>query len=1006
MTRQRTRQLVLVCTAAVGICSPAWAQRAIVVGRVTDTATNTGIPDAQVRVTGTTLGTSTRADGTYRLAGLHTGSITLSALRLGYVASNKTVTVPDTGTLTVDFALTQSKVELDQIVVTATGALERKREEGMSVATLNVDSIPATAVANFSDVLSSREAGVSVQMQSGTTGGGSRIRIRGSNSASLDNQPLLVIDGVRVDNTEAAFSSSVFVGGQAPSRFDDLNPDEIEDVTILKGPAASALYGSAGANGVIQVITKKGRAGHAEWNGHVEYGSVRNYTDMPANYGRNGVDAFGDTTGFCTLAAQGAGDCTPVAGGGLFSFNPLQTFSPFVAGYRSGYGGSVSGGTDVATIFVAGDYYKEQGVYANNTAKRANVRSNLHTVLSPKFDASINVGYLAGVTGLPQNDNASFGVLSGGLLGQPFFDPVTKGFSSGVTPQLLAGYLTDQSTDRFTVGATANWHPLEWFSWINTAGLDYSTIFDVVKLPPGVFPAGSQLSNGQSQENPSKHYTWTATSTASAQYPINESIKGTSSIGMQFVQTVVNGVQANCTTQVPGTGTIAGCTTNLALPFAGNTTIAQPGGFLQQQFAWRDKVFLTGALRGDEVSSFGTDVPAQFYPSVSASWVIGEEPFFPKTDIVSSLRLRAAYGESGQFPQFRQASNAAVARATKKAGVDLASATDSLFGNPQLSPERTREFEGGFDAGFWKDRITVDATIYSKQTNQALVQRVLAPSTGADVQFVNLGEVTNKGFELGINGTLVDSRNIRADLGVTASVNHNKLVKLGQGISPITFDAGNASDTQEHTPGYSLGGFWSYPYTFKDVNHDGIIEANEITVGPNLQFFGNSQPSDEYSLSPAITLFHFIKVSAVFDRHAGVLTYNGTEEFRCGFAFEICPALYVKSTPLNQQAAAVVSGFAGAGLGTGSDAGFFEDGSFWKWRELTVTLTAPRKWAQKIGASDMSFSISGRNLHTWTNYRGFDPEINFGFDSDQFTSSDFLTQPPVRYWTGRVNITW
>jgi TonB-linked SusC/RagA family outer membrane protein len=1008
MSRRRSEQVVLGSIVAFTLwATPVWSQRAVITGRVTDAESNAGVVAAQVRVPGTTLGTVTHTDGTYRLVGVAAGPVTLRALRLGYLELTKTITVPDSGTVTVDFVLSASKVQLDQVVITAAGTSERKREEGMSVATLTADSIAPSAVANFSDELSSREAGVSVQLQSGTTGGGSRIRIRGSNSASLGNQPLLVIDGVRVDNAESDFSTSVGVGGQAPSRFDDLDPQEIEDITILKGPAASALYGSAGANGVIQVTTKHGKAGHTQWDAHGEYGSVRNYTEMPANYGRNGTNtADGSATSFCTLVLEATDQCTPTgADGGLISFNPLTTYSPFIAGYRQGYGGSVSGGSDLASFFGSGDYYKEQGVYPNNTVERANVRANVHTTLSPKFDGTVNVGYLASVLGLPQNDNASFGVLSGGLLGQAFNDSLTHGFSSGVTPAKLATYNTQQSTDRFTVGATGNWHPLSWFSWINTAGLDYSTIFDLVDLPPNVFPSGSQLGAGEAQDNPFKHYTWTVTSTASAQYPIDPSLKGTSSLGMQFVESVTNGVQANCLTQVPGTSTLAGCTTNLSLPFALQPTDVQEGGFAQQQIQWRDKVFLTGALRGDEVSSEGVNVGIQWYPSVSLSWVMGEEPFFPKTDILSSLRLRAAFGESGQFPTFGQDRSSEAARATKKLGSDQASVFDSTFGNPNLTPERTREFEGGFDAGFWRDKINVEFTVYNKRTSQALVQRTLAPSTGASEQFVNLGLVQNEGLELGINATLIDTKPFRADVTANASVNHNKLLQLGQGIAPITFDAGNASDTQGFYQGYSLGGFWSYPYTYKDLHHNGIITPDDLTVGSNLVFFGNSQPSDEYTISPEIVIFKFLKVSSVFDRHAGVLTYDGTEEFRCGFSIQVCPELYLKSTPLKWQAAAVASA---NGL---SDAGWYEDGSFWKWRELTITVSAPSDWARRIGAADLSFSLSGRNLAVWTNYKGFDPEINFGYNGgntseNNFTSSDFLTQPPVRYWTGRVNITW
>ena len=303
-----------------------------------------------------------------------------------------------------------------------------------------------------------------------------------------------------------------------------------------------------------------------------------------------------------------------------------------------------------------------------------------------------------------------------------------------------------------------------------------------------------------------------------------------------------------------------------------------------------------------------------------------------------------------------------------------------------------------------KDRINLTFTYYNKTTSGALVQRVLPPGSGGNVQFVNLGEVTNKGIEAQVSGTIYQSRRFAADVTVGASVNHNKLVKLGNGISPVTFDGGNAADTQEHTPGYSLGGFWSFPYTYTDANHDGIIEPDEITVGPNLVFFGNSQPSDEYTVAPALTFFKWLRVSALFDRHAGVVTYNGTEEFRCGGSVALCREAYDPTASLKAQAAAITE------ASFLSDAGAFEDGSFWKLRELTFRATLPQSWSRRIRASDIAISISGRNLKTWTKYTGFDPEINYSPNTNNgynaFNTSDFLTQPPVRYWTARVDVTW
>jgi TonB-dependent SusC/RagA subfamily outer membrane receptor len=237
--------------AVLALASPmlASAQSGAVTGRVTDRTTGAPIADAQVIIVGTQRGTRTDDAGQYRLANVPEGVQRVRALRLGYEAGISTVTVPSGGTVTADFTLQGTIARLDEVVIAATGESELRRETGNSVATINADAVPKSAINNLSDLLSSRAPSVSVTTTSGTTGGGSRIRIRGSNSVSLTNEPLILIDGVRANADPGG--STINIGGQNPTRIDDLNPAEIENIEIIKGPAAAALYGTAGANGVV-----------------------------------------------------------------------------------------------------------------------------------------------------------------------------------------------------------------------------------------------------------------------------------------------------------------------------------------------------------------------------------------------------------------------------------------------------------------------------------------------------------------------------------------------------------------------------------------------------------------------------------------------------------------------------------------------------------------------------------------------------------------------------------
>ncbi len=332
---RRTSPFGLVTFALLALALPfvagvASAQTGTIVGTITDQATKTGIPSVQVQIVGSTRGVISGSDGHYRLTAVPSGPVQLRVTRIGYAAATQTANVPTGDVATLDFVLSATQVTLDQVVVTGTQTTERARESGNVVPVIQADSINKGAVQTFSDLIAGKAAGVNVSQSSGEVGTSARIRIRGNNSISLSNDPLLVIDGVYVDNGSASIASDIFTGGQAPSRFDDLNPDEIENVEVLKGPSASALYGTAGANGVILVTTKKGAAGKAVWTAHSDYGGVYQAAIYPANFGRNGTtppDTAGGapgTTSGCSLIAEAGGGCTPTAGG-LLQWNPLMS---------------------------------------------------------------------------------------------------------------------------------------------------------------------------------------------------------------------------------------------------------------------------------------------------------------------------------------------------------------------------------------------------------------------------------------------------------------------------------------------------------------------------------------------------------------------------------------------------------------------------------------------------------------------------------------------------------
>jgi len=990
-----------------------------ITGRVIDRASQQPVVGATVRVVGTTRGAQTSDQGTYRITGVPTGAVSVQALRIGYAAITRPLTLTADGTTTLDFALEQAATQLDIVQVTATGQEQSRRESGVATANINVATdVPQAAVTNMATVLSSRAPGVIVQEAGGTTGSGARVRIRGSNSVSLSNDPLIIIDGVRVNNEQDNAANSIGVGGQVPSRLNDINQEEIENIEIIKGPAAAALYGTAAANGVIQITTKRGRAGKTRWNFRTQAGNVNEVTAWPANYSAFQLIAPGDTGFFCTNDQASRNRCRQ---DGVSSYNPLEQQSPFIRGWLEKFGMDASGGSDAAQYFIGGDFSREQGVYAINRQRMISLRSNVRGQLSPNFDLSVNAGYTQNRLRLPQNDNNVRGVIPQGLLGNFQVDPTLHGWGFD-TPQDIFAINTTQNVEHFTGSTRANWQALSWLSAIGTTGIDFTNRLDQEFIPPytatSVTSRFSDDSVGKRTSNPFQDFVYTANGGVTATFNPRSSLRSATSAGVQFNDEITRATSAFGQGLLAGTTSLNGTTAIFTVGEANieNKTL---GAYLQEQLAWRDRVFANAALRGDKNSAFGQNFKSVVYPALSVSWVLGDENFFPKQDYVSSARFRTAYGESGQRPNFRDAimfyNPAAVAlRTTDNTSVNVPSFFTGGVGNPLLKPERSKEYEIGFDLGFWRERIATELTYYSKSTTDALISRILPLSNGqSETRFENLGRVKNAGFEYQINAQLFDIRPAALQVTLNGSRQANKLINLGNGIDPIRFNDSH----QRHQDGYPLGGYWQVPIlSFADKNGDGYISrvncptnngtanpqiangpACEVTLGDTAVYLGSPFPTSELSITPTLTLYKAITVRALFDRRGGQKLLNLNGHFRC-VSFAICPEANGKNQPFDDQAAYI------AGL-MGTDAGYIQDASFTKLREVSIAFGVPQRYVSRYGFTGATLTFAGRNLHTWTSYKGLDPEVNENGGAN-FSTDEFLSQPHVRYYTVRLDLGW
>ncbi|HCU12962.1 MAG TPA: hypothetical protein DGB72_12635 [Gemmatimonadetes bacterium] len=973
-------------------------------GRVIDATTNAPIPSAQVQIVGTARGGVTADDGRFRIVNVRPGAYQVRVLRIGYQASTQSVTLGSTQAISLEFGLTPAAVTLDEVVTLATGETTRKREQGNVVGTLTPEPAALATAGNMSQLLTGRIPGVDVATPGGTIGSSARFRIRGASSLSLSNDPLLIIDGIRVDNNSA--STTIGVGGQTPSRFNDINPEDIEKIDILKGPAAGALYGTAAANGVIQITTKHGRSGKTRFTVFGESGSIRNVTPFPRNYAQVGTTTAGARTSNCNLDNQTRGLCTPNPDS-LVSFSPLAQYSPFIDGQRGAYGVSAVGGNDRVSYYVGGNYDRQQGVFDANTDQRVGGRANLTAQLTDNWNLQLGTNYLADHLRLPQDDNDILGIVSSGILGSAFDDSVpgkacpppacAHGYLNGQIPQVLeAVWQTRQDIQRFQNSLTSNYQPLSWLKATGTFGLDYLGRYDNELIPPASVFFGS-LPDGQRSSNPYSIYNYTAQGNLSATWAPTTTITTTTTAGTQFNKALVRGTQAFGAKLLGGTSSLSGTTARFAVSEV-NTDNKTLGYFASEEFGWRDRVFLNAAVRNDKNSAFGQNFGSITYPSYGASWVISEESFFPKTDVLSSLRLRASNGRSGRQPNFRDAITFFNASTVTVNGADAAGIAIGGIGNSALRPERSTETELGFDMGLVGQRVNFEYTHYNKKTDDLLVAVPLAPTLGtANSQFQNLGTVRNVGNEVSLDANVIDIRPIAFSFLVTASSNENTLLTLGflpgttTKVPPIIINT-----QQKNVVGAPLGGYWQRPYTFTDANGDGIIARSEIKLGDTAVYLGNILPKREYSISPTMTFFKMLRVSALVDHKGGFKLFDNTRRFHCSFG--TCQESFDKAMPLADQAAAVA-------IALGTDAGYIENAAFTKLRELSFTLLAPDRFAQRFGVQNLDFTIAGRNLKTWTDYKGFDPEVN-SVAGANFATSEFLTLPPSRTWTARINVTF
>jgi TonB-dependent SusC/RagA subfamily outer membrane receptor len=1034
----------------------------VVRGTVTEAGTNQPVIGAQVLIRGTTIGALTDSRGAFTLTQVPTGNVTVRVESIGYRSIEQAATVTTGDAAVVNFQLQQSAIGLDQLVVTGTAGRTQKRAIGNSVSSIKASEVvDAAPITNVNQLLQGRTPGVTLLASSGVVGGASRIRVRGYSSIQAGNDPVVYVDGIRVNSSIVQTEGNT---AQSISMLEAINPNDIESIEIIKGPAAATLYGAEAATGVIQIITKKGRPSEGlQWNLSTEYGQVDWSVDRITNYwlcttaadghpignrigtsGNPGCSVFDASMPLeqrllvdeplnpgarslavkkvyadSAAAARARGDNARAAEFEkdypcLFPNQAPCNPSPLRVGDLWNTNLSVRGGGESYNFYISGEKNDEQGTFYNNVNRRQAGRANFGFVPSQKANFSVNVGYAELHQQIPQADNSSNSILRNSFRGQAGGPPVgggsyLPGFRNFM-PEFSNKHSRINRQERLMLGVTGNYNPWPWFQNRLTIGLDRTDRSNTSQNQidvTGLAPFGATAATGTIGIDYNLQHLWTVDYSGTVSVDLSENWSSSFSSGMQLTK------RRTQSHNISGQGLVsnnlnlvsAAATRNAGQGYSEQTSL---GFYVQEQVGWRDRVFATAAVRVDDNSAFGRDFSLVVYPKASLAWVISEEDFF-NLGFVDELKLRGAWGQAGNAPGPFSADRTYETGRTVVGDNAVNRLQTDAFGNPNLKAETGQELELGFDASFLAGRVGADFTFYHRTTKDALLSVSDPPSSGwTGSHLVNVGEVRNVGVELALDASPIRTPNVQWDATVSISTNANKLITFGKDAqgNPVLLEDrfGEFLSVQRHREGFPLGGYWATD-VIRDANGVPVLNASgQAQVVPCVWDPEDPSLCEEEYLGPGLPTrtLGLSNTITLFSnlRLYGFMDYQGGHWQWCA----ICSVRTRLDRNTQEINAPNLDNIEYQRLLSLQTKEYIYRADFIKLRELSATYTLPRSFSSRFGFSRASFTVSGRNLGMWTKYKGpSDPEVAFT-GTAQFSNTDYAAIPQQRRWLVSMNV--
>ncbi|GAA3981069.1 TonB-dependent receptor [Pedobacter ginsengiterrae] len=989
-------------------------------GTVLDAANSQPIPGAVVKIKGTTHSVSTDTDGRFSFITGQKFPYTLIVSFIGFEQKEQRV---DGSPVTV--RLQESQNQLNDVVVTGYSTQERKYIAG-SISSVSGSVVQNQPSGGFNQLLQGKTTGVQVTSNSGVPGGGITFRVRGNNSINASVDPLYIIDGVFVSNADPI--SAGLGNQQASNPIADLNPSDIEDIQILKDANATAIYGSLGANGVIIVTTKRGKRNtKANINLNTFQGWSTAINKFEVASGPE-VALLTNESRINTAIDNGLNPTTVV----LPFPNPASqpTYDRIDGLFRtartSSYEVSTQGGTDRSTYYIGLGYLGQESIVKPSDYKRYSARLNYDTYLTDKLKVGTSINFTRSQRNLSGSDNNPTGVINSALFPRSYLpiynaDGTYARYGSFDNHLALIENLDSKAVGWRTIGNIFGEYTFLpglklRSSWSIDNSSEYDNSYSNTLISAGI------ASNGSASSIENKNLVLTNEQVlsfvkffgANKKHNLNALIGNT-------LNTVLNE-----STSASGTGFAANSlrSVSVAATRSGSASRAESklvSFFSKVSYTFDGKYTIDGSIRADASSKFGTNNRWGYFPSGGVAWRLSQEEFIKKLNFFDELKIRASLGLSGN----QNGIGAYAAQGLWSSGanyLEQPGIAPTQLANPDLTWETTRQFNIGAEIGIFKNRLSIIADYYNKYTYDLLLNVPVPYRSGFASYLQNFGAVRNKGFELGINSTNIETDAFQWTTNFNISFNNNKIEKLASDIS-LGASGRNISILRQ---GYSTNSFQLYKQlkvdeqtgnaVYEDVNGDGLITSADR------QIVGNALPNYTGGLTNNFTFkgfdlsffFYFQQGNKIMNMNDFFMVHGGTQANigflprqlerwqKPGDVTDIPRLTTYSANPTQNGGAANNYGGNVASLSSR----YLEDGSFIRLKTLTLGYTLPKDVLSKIGVSKFRIYAQGTNLLTFTNYGGLDPEVSSQSNNQNTVGYDWATVPQPRTFQIGASVTF